>query len=816
MGLSIRAYAKHRDVSQSAVQKALKSKRITKEPDGTIDPEKADKAWETNTKTSTQTLLKDGSIDESERARYEEIVTAREIIKVPINKIKLQQDCKEVAPFEQTEKHIGDLAVHWRESFETLASRIASLLAAGLEADEHACFVGLDDVIREELQSQADQTQLAHQALEACYIKRFKPADYLSLSEWADQNHQLSSKSSSEPGLWRTSRTPYLKEIMDNLTAKSPAQRIVLMKGAQLGGTEMGLCWFGYIVTSDPGTMMMVEPTVDTAKRHSRLRIEQQIKRIPELSALIPPARKRDSGNTVLNKDFPGGTLILTGANSASSLRSTPARYIFMDEVDAYPVDVDGEGDPIALMERRAATFAHRRKLLLVSTPTLESTSRIAREFERSDKRYYFVPCPFCDHQQRLLFERLHWQAGDPNTVQYSCESCEKLIDERHKMTMLAQGQWRATAEGDGSTLGYQLSSLYSPYGWQSWSDLARQFEQSKTRPELMKTFINTMLGEPFAEGFEAPEWTRLYERREDYTEGVIPEGGLFLTAGVDVQRDRLECEVVAWGRDKISWSVAYHVLDGDTAQPKVWHNLAELLTQDWPHVWGIHLPIRVMAVDCGYATQTVYDWVKDHPQATYGAAGARASTLRTVIAVKGCVGDNSLLHSVGRTHIGGKRLGIKRWNISSAVAKEELYRWLQLPRPTDEALTRGEGYPPGSCHFPQYGEEYFKQLTAERLVTKNHKGFPKLVWEKDPTRRNEALDCRVYARAAASVYGIDRFKEADWQRLEKTLGERPKHLPKVKASRKPLDPEKRALRNALFQYRPPMYFDTSFLDGRG
>ena len=807
MGISIRAYAKYRDVSQSAVQKALKAGRITKEADGTIDPDKADKDWDNNTKKNVTTLINNSdSISKDERERYDDIVVARKFMKAKITRIKLQQDRKEVAPFDETNKHIGDIAVHWRNGFETLPPRMASLFAAGLEADEHSCFVALDDLIRDELQQQADKAQLTQPDLQRCYIDRFRPPDYLSLSDWADNNHRLSSTSSAEPGLWRTSRTPYLKEIMDNLTAKSPVQRIVLMKGAQLGGTEMGLCWFGYVAIKDPGTFMMVEPTVDTAKRHSRLRIESQIEIMPELRALIPPARERDSGNTVMNKKFPGGTLVLTGANSAASLRSTPARYIFMDEVDAYPVDVDGEGDPIALMERRAATFSHRRKLLLLSTPTLESTSRIAREFERSDKRYYLVPCPFCDHKQRLVFERLHWQAGNPKVAQYSCESCEKLIDERHKMTMLANGHWQATAEGDGTTIGYHLSSLYSPIGWQSWAEIAQKFEQAKDNPSVMKTFVNTMLGEPFAEGFEAPEWERLYDRREDYPMGTIPEGGLFLTAGVDVQRDRIECEVVAWGRDKISWSVDYVVLDGDTAQPKVWRKLTKLLSEDWQHAWGLTLPIRVMCIDSGYATQTVYDWVKDHPQASWGASGARASQPRTVVAIKGSAAETSFILKVSKTHLGGKKRGLKLWNISSSIGKEELYRWLNLPRSTDEDLAKGKGYLPGTCHFPQHGEEYFKQLTAERRVITSHKGFPKVSWVKDPSRNNEVLDCRVYARAAASIFGIDRFQEKDWQKLEKALGDKPAKLCKpVK--------RKKTLSAAALRQPKPTKFDMSFLN---
>ncbi|MEW7978517.1 MAG: terminase gpA endonuclease subunit [Candidatus Sedimenticola endophacoides] len=336
---------------------------------------------------------------------------------------------------------------------------------------------------------------------------------------------------------------------------------------------------------------------------------------------------------------------------------------------------------------------------------------------------------------------------------------------------MLAKGRWIPSAEGDGRTQGYHLSSLYSPVGWFSWADAARLFETAQNNPDLMKGFVNTVLGEPYEEEFEAPEWERLYERREKYSIGIVPQGGLFLTAGVDVQRDRLECEVVAWGRNKISWSVDYQVLDGDTAQSEVWQKLDGLLAKDWPHATGGSLPIRVMCVDSGYATQDVYGWVRKYPQAVWGGAGARASQPRTAVAIKGRDQDTALILSVSKADTGGKRKGLRVWNVSGPVAKVELYRWLKLPRPTDEELAAGEDYQPGTCHYPEYGEEYFKQLTAERRVIRLHKGFPKATWEKDPARNNEALDCRVYARAAASIYGLDRFKEIHWKRLEQALG---------------------------------------------
>ena len=623
--------------------------------------------------------------------------------------------------------------------------------------------------------------------LEAALRDGLRPEPALGVSEWANRYRVLSQRASSEPGRWRTSRTPYLKEVMDCLSPASPVRRVVFMKGSQVGGTECGNNWIGYVIHQAPGPMMAVAPTVELAKRNSKQRIEPQIEDSPALRELVKPARSRDSGNTILSKEFPGGVLVMTGANSAVGVRSMPARYLFLDEVDGYPGDADGEGDPILLAERRAATF-QRRKVFLVSTPKTKGLSRIEREYEASDRRRYFVPCPDCRGYQTLSFDGLTWPEGRPEEAAYRCEHCGSLIDESRKTGMLEAGEWRPTpreggaaktdesadadiARNNGRTAGFHLSSLYSPVGWFSWADAAAMFEAAKKNPDLMKGFVNTVLGEPFEEAHEAPEWHRLYERREAYRIGMVPRGGLFLTAGADVQKDRIEVEVVAWGRDKESWSVDYPVLDGDTARPEVWDRLNQVLARDWPRQGGGALPIRVLCIDSGYATQDVYGWARKHPQAVWGPAGAAARQPRTAVAVKGQERDVALLLGVSKADAGGRRRGLRVWSVSSSIAKGELYRWLKLERPTDEAMADGAGYPPGYCHFPQYGEEYFRQLTAERRVIRIHKGFPRASWEKDPSRQNEALDCRVYARAAAAIYGIDRFQERQWKRIEQALG---------------------------------------------
>ncbi len=603
----------------------------------------------------------------------------------------------------------------------------------------------------------------------AAWREGLKPDPVLMVSEWADRYRVLSQRASSEPGRWRTSRTPYLKEIMDCLSPSSPVRRVVFMKGAQVGGTEAGNGWIGYVIHQAPGPMMAVAPTVELAKRNSKQRIDPLIEESDVLRELVKPARSRDSGNTVLSKEFPGGVLILTGANSAVGLRSMPARYLFLDEVDGYPGDVEGEGDPILLAERRSSTF-QRRKILLVSTPNRRGLSRIEREYLASDQRKFFVPCPECGEYQPLEFGNLSWPEGKPADITYTCEHCEASIPEHKKTWMLENGQWRATAAGNGKTAGFHLNSLYSPVGWFSWEDAAEMYDTAKKTPDLMKGFVNTVLGEPFEEEHEAPEWTRIYERRELFKIGVIPKGGLFVTAGADIQKDRIEIEVVAWGRMKESWSIDYFVLDGDTARPEVWEKLARVLERDWPHVSGQRLPIRVLCIDSGYATQDVYNWVRLHPQATWGPSGSVARQPRSVVAIKGRDRDTALLLSVSKADAGHRKKGLKVWSIGTPLAKSELYRWLKLDRPSDEELADGEAFAPGYCHFPQYAEEYFKQLTAERLVTRIVKGFPKQSWEKEPGRRNEALDCRIYARAAAAIYGIDRFGEKQWKRLEEPV----------------------------------------------
>ena len=589
-----------------------------------------------------------------------------------------------------------------------------------------------------------------------------RPDPLLTISQWADRYRWLSQRASAEHGRWRTERTPYLREIMDCLSPMSLIERTVFMKGAQIGGTECGNNWMGYIIHQAPGPMMAVQPTVEMAKRNSKQRIDPLIEESEVLRKLVRDPRSRDSGNTVLSKDFPGGVLVMTGANSAVGLRSMAARYLFLDEVDAYPGDVEGEGDPITLAMARTRTFA-RRKVFLVSTPKITGMSRIESAYEESDQRKYWVPCPTCREFQILKFAQLRWPKGDPQSAVYVCEHCGQEIRNHQKHSMLARGEWRAGAKGDGRTAGFHISSLYSPVGWFSWGDAAKQFEQAQKNPALLQVFVNTVLGETWTLLGEAPEWQKLYDRRESYKIGTVPPGGLFLTAGADVQKDRIEVEITAWGRGKESWSVDYRVFEGDTSRAAVWEKLTGLLNESFTTESGLELPIMQLAVDSGFATIEVYQWARRQ--------GGR------VLVIKGDSRTPSLIGSASPVEVGpmGAKLkrGVRVWPVNSGMAKEELYRWLRQDRPTDEDVAKGIPFPSGYCHFPRYSEEYFKQITAEQLVTKIVKGYRRHEWQK-MRERNEALDCRVYARAAAGRVGIDRFQEKHWGDLERRVGAPP------------------------------------------
>jgi len=582
----------------------------------------------------------------------------------------------------------------------------------------------------------------------SAFARGLAPEPMLTVSEWADEFRFLSTTASAEPGRWRTDRTPYLREVMDCLSPSSTIERVIVMSGAQIGKTECGNNWIGYVVHRCPGPMLMVQPTVELAKRVSKQRIAPMIDSTPVLKERVAEARSRDSGNTVQVKEFDGGLLIITGANSGAGLRSMPIRFLFMDEIDDYPGDVDGQGDPVALAEKRTSTFA-RRKVLLTSTPTIKGLSRIEREFLESDQRRYFVPCPHCGHMDYLIWSgaehhRIEWEERRPETAHLVCGACGEKVEERFKGQMLAGGEWRPTVESGGKTAGFHLSALYSPLGWKSWAECVSEFLAVREDPFRLKTWVNTVLGETWEERGDSVAPGSLMARLERYP-AEVPNGVGALVAAVDVQGDRLEAVVKGYGAGEESWLIAFTQIHGDPAREQVWRELDQFVGQTFQHENGQRLKLDCTVIDSGGAhTEQVYRYTK-----------ARAG--RSVFPIKG----GSI---VGQPLVGRpspkNRYHVRLWVLCVDTGKDIVLSRLRIPSPG-----------PGYCHLPEWvDEEYVEQLTAEKAIRKYVKGRGAVrEWVKT-RERNEALDLEVYALAALYILG---------PALLKSLGERARRFAK-------------------------------------
>ncbi len=551
-----------------------------------------------------------------------------------------------------------------------------------------------------------------------------RPPPDLKVSEWADTERKLSPEASAEPGQWSTSRAEYQRGIMDAF-ADPAIETVVVMSSAQVGKTEILNNLVGFHVGQDPAPMLVVQPTLDMAQTWSKDRLAPMLRDTPALSNLVSDPRSRDSGNTTLHKIFPGGHITACGANSPSSLASRPVRVVLCDEVDRYPISAGAEGDPVSLARKRAATFWNRR-IGLFSTPTLKGNSRIETAFEESDKRFYFVPCQHCGHEQTLKWAQVRWDEGRPETAAYMCEDCGVLWTDAERVRAIKNGNWQATAESK-RVAGFHLSGLYSP--WTPLESAVLDFLEAKKQPATLRVFVNTYLGETWEDQGERVDDYAVAERREDFGE-QLPREILVLTAGVDVQDDRLEIEIVGWGKDEESWSLDYKTIYGDPSSPAVWQDLDSAFAQEFEREDGKILHVRAACIDSGgHHTNSVYAYVRPRE-------GKR------IFAIKGVGGEGKpLVGKPGRNNIGKIRL----FPVGVDTAKDLLYSRLKISEPG-----------PGYLHFPlKRSDEYFRQLTAEKIVVRYHKGFARREWVK-MRPRNEALDVRVYAMAALGILNLN------------------------------------------------------------
>ncbi len=622
----------------------------------------------------------------------------------------------------------------------------------------------------------ADIAPLQAAALVRQLMREFlEPPRSMSCSGWADEHRYIAK--GPEKGKWRTARTPYLLEPMNCTDPENPVQKVIMMFATQLGKSEVLYNALFKRIHLDPIDMMMVQPTLQDSKDHSRQRFAPTARQMPEVAARMPDMRSRDETNTWQTKEIRGGaTLFFAGANSARSLASKPLGFAVCDEIDGYPLDVDGEGDPIALVWERMSNFP-ARKLLLCSTPTLRDFSRIEAEYLASDRRRFWVPCPHCGEYQVLQWgseseHGIKWlktEAGTPraDTAVYVCEHHGCTIEERSKTAILMAGQWRADMPGAqrGLVAGFHLNKLYSPNGWKSWAMLVEDWTKAQDAARAgdvsrLKTFVNTSLAETWEEQGDRVASHELQRRAAPIPLRTLHRDVYVCTLGVDTQGDRLEAYVWAWGRGLERQLVDRQVFYGDPSLPESepgspWAALTEYRRTPILHASGRAAPLLAGFVDSGgHHTQAVYSYCRSHQHAhIYAIKGAS-------VAGKAILGKPSDQDVNWR----GQKLkrGVKLWPIGTDTAKAEIYGHLRITEP-------GPGYVHLSKHLPA---DVFEQLTAERLVTRYVKGHARLEWVKPAGRRNEALDCAVYALAAAHFVGIDRWKEGDWNKWQIRVAE--------------------------------------------
>lgn len=557
------------------------------------------------------------------------------------------------------------------------------------------------------------------------------PPEDLTIAEWADKYRVLSRESAAEAGKWETDRTPYMKAIFDCVT-DSITKSITIMSSAQVGKTELLLNILGRYMHLDPCPILFVQPTVDDAKSFSKERVEPMLRDTKILKTLVDKVNKRETG-TVQEKMFPGGYVRFVGANSPSGLASRPIKITLLDEVDRFPLSAKKEGDPVKLAERRTNNFYDSKKIR-VSTPTDDATSKIQLLYLAGSQEEWSLPCPYCGEYQALEFEQLKYQ--DLVEPEFECKFCgESAVESEWKKCGQTNGKWVAKFPKEKENRSFHLNALASP--WVSWKEIIAEYLNVKDDDFQYKTFINTVLGKTFTVNLDsAMDYEAIYETREDYG-AELHDNVVILTAGVDVQDNRLEVEVVGWGYGYESYGIIYRDFPGDPGKEEVWLKLDAFLRKKFKYKNGKSLMIAATLIDSGgHHTGSVYKYVhKKEKRGIYAIKG------------QGSWGVNILNGFRKTTKKGTPSINLLSLGVNAL--KDLTYSRL--------SILNG----PGKCHFPKsstqgYGIDYFKGLTAEVKVKKSTPRGMKIAWEILQGRRNEPLDLRNYATGAVELIPID------------------------------------------------------------
>ena len=580
---------------------------------------------------------------------------------------------------------------------------------------------------------------------------------------------------------------PFQREPMDVCSPHDPTQRIVLMCAVQILKTTVIENTIGCFVQNDPCPIIVWQPREDDVQYFSKTGIDPMFSETPSLQGLVHGKKSRDSGNTINEKQFAGGSLTILGSQEPANFQMRTARVAWVDEIDRAPRMFKGEGSLLSIALNRTANYRDTRKFGISSTPTLEGDSPIAEAYQQSDQRRYFVPCPFCNHFQVLVWSSDHapwpteggvvWGDGiEPEDAHYKCESCKGLIPNWRKSWMLDRGEWRKGNE-KSKIAGFHLSRLYSPVT--PWGDLAIEFLAAVKADGGLQAFVNTKLAEVWKLQGDAPDWEIIASRAEPYHKGTVPHGVLMLTAGVDVQDDRIEISVYGFGRRKQRWLVDDAVLWGDTGRvdSPAWSALTEFVSRTWRHIGGAAMSLTRTAIDSGHRATQVYDW-------------ARSQGANRVIVVKGSTTGIGLIGAPSTTEAASrrkKRGGLMVYQVNVSMAKSELYAQLRMAKPG-----ANEEYPSGWFHHYREEDDFYRQLTAEKWIeSKDRKGVTVGYWHK--VGRNEALDKANYARAAAEHIGWSKWTEGTLKKLEAAITDGPVYEEPEAPIVKPVEVNKQA-----------------------
>ncbi|WP_417842016.1 phage terminase large subunit family protein [Terasakiella sp.] len=562
---------------------------------------------------------------------------------------------------------------------------------------------------------------------------QLRPPPDLKPSDWAEKNVKIPI-GNAIPGMIRFDNAPYQREPLDMLF-NSECSRVSLMWGAQVGKTMLALCGQGYAIAQDPRSQIMMQPSQGDLTTWLETKFNPLVEANDNLTDLIAKPRARDGVNNQRMKSYPGGFLMFAWSGSPKTMRGRSAPFIVCDETDGY--EQTNEGNPVNLLWQRAATFGDQRTLLEISTPTIKDESHIEKAFEAGDQRRFYVVCHDCGEHQTLKWKNVTWDRQEdgthlPETAEYTCEGCGSCWNDGHRLNAIRKAEslgagWKAAKPFRGHA-SYHINELYSTM--RKLADIVQSFLDKKALNDL-QTFVNVSLAETWEEDGEKVDSDGLIRRAEVY-KAQVPMGGVYLTAGIDMQEDRLEVETVAWGLGEESWSIDYQVIWGDPLQDDIWDDLDDYLALTFMHQTGAQMTISSSCLDTGGRagyTQAAYDY-------------ARGKQRRKLFAVKGVGGwGRPVVSAPSRKKSGKGQRKVDLFTVGTDETKSIVTKRLGIAKPG-----------PGYSHFPtDRDKEWFEQLTGEKLVTRYIKGFPVREWHK--TRdRNEAFDCRVYAYTALKI----------------------------------------------------------------